>query len=101
ARISAGMGIRAVSSPSHAITPQFQGSDRVDVALNDEHGGDRDFVLKYRLSGDGIQAGFLLYPAAPESYFLLMMEPPQRIVPELIPPREYIFVVDVSGSMRG
>jgi len=30
-----------------------------------------------------------------------MAQPPQRVATEAIPPREYIFVVDVSGSMEG
>ena len=36
-----------------------------------------------------------------ENYFLYMAQPPQRVATEAIPPREYIFVVDVSGSMDG
>jgi len=30
-----------------------------------------------------------------------MAQPPKRVAPQDIPPREYIFVVDVSGSMDG
>jgi Ca-activated chloride channel family protein len=30
-----------------------------------------------------------------------MVQPPRRALPEEIPPREYVFVVDVSGSMEG
>jgi len=30
-----------------------------------------------------------------------MMQPPQRVTAENIPPREYVFIVDVSGSMYG
>ena len=36
-----------------------------------------------------------------ENFFLLMVQPPQRCKPEDIPPRDYTFVVDVSGSMNG
>jgi len=36
-----------------------------------------------------------------ENYFLLVSEPPKRVPPEQIPAREYLFVVDVSGSMSG
>ena len=34
-------------------------------------------------------------------FFLGMVKPPQRVQPAEIPPREYIFVVDVSRSMNG
>lgn len=30
-----------------------------------------------------------------------MVQPPERYTPETIPPREYIFILDVSGSMYG
>ncbi len=36
-----------------------------------------------------------------EKYFLLMLEPPERAAITEPMPREYIFVVDVSGSMHG
>ena len=73
-------------------------------------GGDRDYILRYRLAGEEIQSGLLLYNGSgshsdgmidDENFFLLMLEPPERVAPEHIPPREYIFIVDVSGSMEG
>jgi len=36
-----------------------------------------------------------------ENFFLLTVQPPKRIDPAYIPPREYVFVLDVSGSMNG
>ena len=30
-----------------------------------------------------------------------MLQPPKRIKDDQIPPREYMFIVDVSGSMNG
>ena len=61
----------------------------------------RDFILQYRLKGDAIQQGLLLYKGKSENFFLAMVQPPKRILPEQIPPREYVFIVDVSGSMSG
>jgi Ca-activated chloride channel family protein len=43
----------------------------------------------------------MLYEHEDENFFLLMVQPPKRVVREEIPPREYIFIVDVSGSMHG
>ena len=31
----------------------------------------------------------------------MTVEPPKRVVPQQIPPREYVFIMDVSGSMNG
>ncbi|HEX3009004.1 MAG TPA: TonB family protein, partial [Bacteroidales bacterium] len=61
----------------------------------------RDFILKYRLQGDQIQSGLLLYQGKDENFFLAMVQPPRRVTPQQIPPREYVFILDVSGSMNG
>lgn len=36
-----------------------------------------------------------------EKFFLLTVQPPARVTPALVPPRDYVFVMDVSGSMWG
>ncbi len=102
-RISAGLPIQELSSPSHQIAPAWQSPSIADLSLNepDAFQGNRDFILKYRLSGDQINSGLLLFQGEHENFFLYMAQPPQRIKTEEIPPREYIFVVDVSGSMEG
>ena len=63
--------------------------------------GNRDFVLNYRLAGNQIASGLLLFQGQDENFFLYMAQPPQRVATEDIPAREYIFVVDISGSMSG
>lgn len=100
-RIRAGMGIHALQSPSHKISPRFGGPDNVALEMDEPEGGNRDFVLRYRLTGDAIQTGLLLMPGEKESFFLMMVQPPKRVEPSFVPPREYIFVLDVSGSMHG
>jgi Ca-activated chloride channel family protein len=101
ARIDAGMPIEAVTSPSHTVSPRFSGTNRVAIEVDDETGGNRDFVLRYRLAGRAIQTGLLTFEGDGESFFLMMMQPPERPAANAIPPREYIFVLDVSGSMSG
>ncbi|MCX5883967.1 MAG: VIT and VWA domain-containing protein, partial [Deltaproteobacteria bacterium] len=58
-------------------------------------------ILKYRLAGGRIESGLLLYPGEKENFFLLMMQPPSQVTAANIPAREYIFIVDISGSMHG
>jgi Ca-activated chloride channel family protein len=102
-RVSAGMPIQEISCPSHQIAPEWKDPSTAEVSLNesDAFQGNRDFILHYRLSGDQINSGLLLFQGDDENFFLYMAQPPQRIKTEEIPPREYIFVVDVSGSMEG
>jgi len=102
-RIFAGVPIYDLSSPSHQIVPQWQTPRAAQLALDDTDPfqGNRDFVVRYRLAGDQITSGLLLFKGQDENFFLYMAQPPQRVATEAIPAREYIFVVDVSGSMDG
>ena len=102
-RIAAGVPIYDLSCPSHQIMPQWQTQNVAQLTLDDSNPfqNNRDFILRYRLAGDQITSGLLLFQGADENFFLYMAQPPQRVATEAIPPREYIFVVDVSGSMEG
>jgi Ca-activated chloride channel family protein len=103
ARISAGVPIQNLSCTSHKISPDWPSPTVAQLTLDepDAFQGDRDFVLRYRLTGNQITSGLLLFQGEDENFFLYMAQPPQRVAVEDIPAREYIFVVDVSGSMEG
>jgi Ca-activated chloride channel family protein len=102
-RISAGVPIQDLTCPSHALVPTWQGQSIADLLLDDEDPfqGNRDFILRYRLTGNQIASGLILHKGEGENFFLYMAQPPQRVTSSEIPGREYIFVVDVSGSMNG
>jgi Ca-activated chloride channel family protein len=99
--LESAIGIKDVSSPSHPVDVTWGGTGRADVRLRGPGGGNKDFVLRYRLAGDQIDAGVLLWRGEKESFFLVQMEPPARPAAAQIPPREYVFLLDVSGSMFG
>jgi len=101
--ISTGVPIQELLCTSHNVQVQYNGSTSAVVELDESEGGsgNRDFILRYRLAGGLIETGLLLYEGRDENFFLLMMQPPQRLNKKMIPPREYIFIVDVSGSMHG
>src|SRR5690606_7467484 len=89
--------------PSHRTAIKFSGNKLASVGLDasEKHGANRDFILRYRLAGAAVQAGVSLYEKGNEKFFMAMIEPPARVQPDAIVPREYVFVVDVSGSMHG
>jgi Ca-activated chloride channel family protein len=101
--VSTGVPLRELTSPSHKVAIRAASTGRAEVLLADEENlsGNRDFILRYRLAGREIASGLLLYEGRDENFFLLIGEPPQSVEPDQVPPREYIFVLDVSGSMHG
>ncbi|HLZ18129.1 MAG TPA: VWA domain-containing protein, partial [Smithellaceae bacterium] len=101
--INAGMTVKDLTCPSHRVKTAYQSASQVKVALDksEANGGNRDYILRYRLDGDKISTGLLLSQGDKENFFVLMMQPPKRISNANIPGREYIFIVDVSGSMHG
>ncbi len=100
--LAAGMKIHGIESPSHTISSKLDAKAlNATIALGAHQEGNKDFVLRYRLAGDDIGSGLLLFPGPKESFFLMMVQPPRRPAQEMIPGREYVFIIDVSGSMHG
>jgi len=102
-RVNAGMPLKDLRCPSHQTVVAYtdRSTAAVDLAASEISGGNRDFILQYRLAGHQIETGVLTFQGEKENYFLAMIQPPDRVEPDMIPPREYIFIVDVSGSMYG
>jgi len=101
-RIESGIPIARLLSPSHEIATEYEGKTTARVVVDGSRGAaNRDFVLRYSLAGSKIDSGLLTFEGKDENYFLLMVEPPARVEAAQVVPREYIFILDVSGSMSG
>jgi len=101
--ISTGIPLQEVVCTTHDTDNIFESKTSAKILLkeSEEKGDNRDYILNYRLAGQEIQSGLLLSRGEKENFFLLMAQPPEKVTPKDIPTREYIFVVDVSGSMNG
>ncbi len=101
--LNAGMPLDFIECNTHKMKFKKESETRAKLVLDDteKHGGNRDFILKYRLSGGTIQTGLLLNKGETENFFLLMLQPPKKVEDEMMPPREFIFILDISGSMNG
>lgn len=114
--INAGMPIQQMACTSHKVNVIYKSKKTGVISLkkSEKLGGNRDYIIRYRLTGNKIQSGLLLYEGenevasgrenedeASEKFFLMMMQPPKAPKNNQIPPREYVFIVDVSGSMHG
>ncbi|MEZ4287484.1 MAG: VWA domain-containing protein [Polyangiales bacterium] len=101
--IDSAIPIASYRSPWHPIRIDREAENRVEFSLEPRarFTGNRDFEILYRLSGEKIESGLLLYEGKDENFFLLMAEPPKQVPISEIPTRDYVFIVDVSGSMHG
>lgn len=103
ATIDGGVPVQWAASGTHAIALERDG-DRLDVDLaEDDPEVLQDFVLDYALGSDELETGVLVAPDADGDggHFLALVAPPERIDPALVPRRDYVFIVDTSGSMEG
>lgn len=101
--VQAGMPIRKISSSTHSLAIESPTPDQAIVSLSNpkDFEGDRDYILQYELQGGKVESGLLRYEHGDENFFLLMIQPPKKPTSDQIPPREYVFIIDVSGSMYG
>lgn len=102
-QLNTGIDLEAVSCVTHDTEIHFDDTSVAQIHLTDpaHFSGDRDFILNYQLAGKQISSGLIVQRGQDENFFLLLAQPPQRVTSAIIPGREYIFVVDVSGSMGG
>jgi Ca-activated chloride channel family protein len=105
-KLHAPLPVRDLRCDTHKLEALGLGTGRVQLALADEAPSDnRDFILEYSLAGERTATGLMLYQAPEgsegENFFVALVEPPKAVAPVQINPRDYIFVVDISGSMHG
>jgi len=95
--INAGMPVTAQSTSHNAA---FTNEGAIAHTYLETNPGD-DFIVDYTLSDNQIKTGMLLYEGEEENFFLTMIQPPKNDIGYDSPPREYVFIMDVSGSMSG
>jgi Ca-activated chloride channel family protein len=101
--LSAGLPVQNLNCKTHKMKITHPNLNHAIARLDsgETKGGNRDVIINYSLQGNKIESGIMLYEGEDENFFLLIVQPPQKIVKDDIPQREYIFIVDVSGSMYG
>jgi len=101
--VVAGMPLQDLRCETHSVKPEFRDAAHAVLSLDgtDATTNDRDFILKYWLADSKIESGLLLSKGEKENFFLLTVQPPKRGAVVALPPRDYMFIIDVSGSMNG
>ncbi len=97
-----GVPFRELETPSHAIQVDRHGPSRATVTLAPrDRIPNKDLVLRWKTNPKGPVAGWVTHHDDLGGYFLLVLEPEAKIRRTEVAPREYVFVVDTSGSMSG
>ena len=97
-RLDAGVPIDNLESRTHDVSIDRPNPRQAVVKLRDKAViPNKDFILKYGVAGRRIEDAVLTHTG----YFTLLLQPPDRVQPEEIAPKELVFVLDTSGSMSG
>jgi Ca-activated chloride channel family protein len=67
--------VQSLQSPSHSLLHSSENPSlrRFQLAPSERSRGNRDFVLRYRLTGDAIQSGLCLFDSGGEKLFRLQV----------------------------
>ena len=101
---SLGTPLHDVSSPTHDIDVERDGTDAATVHLDpDGVPPDRDLDVRFRVAGDAPSAGIVASaPSGDDAGFMTLLVHPRLEIPEAeVSKREIVFVVDTSSSMHG
>lgn len=91
-----------IYSPSHRVSIRKESPTRARIGFEERQvKPDKDFILYYAVSPGEIGMAFLNHEDGEDKVFLLLAAPPFSSVGEKVLPKNLIFVLDSSGSMRG
>ncbi len=100
--LAAGIPLQQINSLYHGIKKEQVEKGHYQISFTGEVKADRDFVLQWRPQTTLLtQAALFSEKKKGENYSLLMVMPPHKEDVSKTPPREMIFVLDISGSMAG
>ena len=99
-QIATPLPLRSLACPTHSTKIDFTDQSSATLTLTPT-APDRDLIVRYRLAQDKIASGLMLHQGVEENFFVLQMEPPAEVTESDIPARDYVFLIDVSGSMHG
>lgn len=109
-KLDAGVPIQNLVVANHRAAVEKQGDRQAAITLSKEDAlPNKDFVLRYDVTGDKPAMAVLAHTGKHsgdarrlgEGYFLLMIQPKEDERLTKSPPREIVFLCDVSGSMSG
>jgi Ca-activated chloride channel homolog len=100
--LDAGVPIQGIVAGTHETVTERPGPSRAVVRLKDKAVlPNKDFILKYDVSGGKIEDAVLTHRGGRGGFFTVFLQPPDKVSVEDVTPKELVFVLDTSGSMSG
>ncbi|HEY6229146.1 MAG TPA: VIT domain-containing protein, partial [Verrucomicrobiae bacterium] len=100
--LDAGVAIEEFECTTHRIETERPAADKLIATLApSDRVPNKDFVLRFRVTGDEIKAGLLTHKDERGGFFTMMLYPPAQMNVMRRAPVEMVFVLDCSGSMDG
>ncbi len=100
--LDAGVPIVNLASPSHRILARSPARSTARVSLApDDAIPNKDFMLRWSVSSEKPAIGFLAHRERGDGFFTLLVQPKGEVSALEAAPKEILFVLDTSGSMRG
>lgn len=100
--IESNTAIKSLYSPSHDIDAVVSG---LSASCGYEEEGvkpDRDFIVYYTVSDEDVGLNLIAHKEArDDGYFMLLLSPGRIDDPGRVMPKDIVFVIDRSGSMKG
>jgi len=100
--LDAGLIIDDLKSKSHKIQSERPTPHSARLRLKEDSTiPNKDFLLRYDVAGQAMQDAVLAHRSGAGGFFTMILQPPARVAPEDVTPKELVFVLDTSGSMSG
>lgn len=103
-KIEAGRPIEDLKSALHEVEVGHPDGDKTRAVVKLAEKStipNKDFSISYRTAGEAITDAVLTHTDERGNFFTMVLQPPARVKPEQVVPRELVFVLDTSGSMHG
>jgi Ca-activated chloride channel homolog len=100
--LDAGLIIDDLTSKTHDVDIQRPDIRSARLHLKENSTiPNKDFILRYDVAGQAIQDAVLSHRSEKGGFFTMILQPPDRVAPRDVTPKELVFVLDTSGSMNG
>ncbi len=100
--LDSGVPFKNLRAVQHDVVIAHHDPQSATVRLRDKSAiPNKDFILSWDVAGGELRDGLVTHRAGTDGYFMLLLQPPLKALPDQITPKELVFVLDTSGSMSG